>query len=98
MESMNIISAFDTQHEEDEDMPHAKDSLAHIIQFLWVAAHGLVVGTPYLSAKEPCYLDWSSSLHKDSIASPPSIQNMKSSVCNTTMQHHPSAFKDRLSK
>eukprot|EP00978_Attheya_sp_CCMP212_P019015 scaffold52738_cov65-Attheya_sp.AAC.2 len=80
------FSAFNTQHKEDGDMPHAKDSLVHIIQLLWAAAHGLVVGTPYLSAKEPCYLDWSSSLHKDSIASPPSIHNMNSSVHDTTMQ------------
>eukprot|EP00978_Attheya_sp_CCMP212_P013237 scaffold33308_cov31-Attheya_sp.AAC.2 len=74
---MNTISTFDTRHEEDEDMPVDKDALAHIVQLLWAAAHELVAGTPFLAAnKEPCYIDWSSSLHKECLAVPaPALQN-----------------------
>eukprot|EP00978_Attheya_sp_CCMP212_P046928 scaffold420942_cov52-Attheya_sp.AAC.2 len=51
IEAMNTISTFDTRHEEDEDMPDAEDALTHIVQFLWAAAHGLVVRTPFLATK-----------------------------------------------
>jgi hypothetical protein len=58
IEAMNAISTFDTsRHEEDEDTPDDKEALAHIFQFLW----------------ELCYIDWSSSLHKECLATPPAL-------------------------
>eukprot|EP00978_Attheya_sp_CCMP212_P023942 scaffold74317_cov55-Attheya_sp.AAC.1 len=71
IDSMNAISAFDQRQVEDQEMPSATEALVHIIQFLWAAAKGLVRGSPFLTAEEPCYVKWSSTIHKECLAETP---------------------------
>eukprot|EP00978_Attheya_sp_CCMP212_P022536 scaffold67335_cov32-Attheya_sp.AAC.1 len=89
IDSMNAISAFDTRHAEDQEMPSTTEALVHIVQFLWAAAKGLVRGSPFLTAEEPCYAKWSSTIHKECLAETPAVllqqQNQHGQVSDATM-------------
>eukprot|EP00978_Attheya_sp_CCMP212_P013879 scaffold34967_cov58-Attheya_sp.AAC.4 len=91
IDAMNAISAFDTRHAEDQEMPSATEAfLVYIVQFLWAAAKGLVRGSPFLTAKEPCYVKWSSTIHKECLAETPAAllqqQNQQGQVSDATVQ------------
>eukprot|EP00978_Attheya_sp_CCMP212_P031415 scaffold118647_cov57-Attheya_sp.AAC.2 len=71
-------------------MTSATEALVHIVQFLSAAAKGLVLGSPFLTAEEPCYVKWSSTIHKECLAETPAAllqqQNQQGQVNDATLQ------------
>jgi hypothetical protein len=82
LEAQAAISAFDTLHQGNPNMPTASTSTRHILQFLWAAIHKKLNGVPLLVTTEPVFEAWRFHLHSTSI-SPSKNANSPSSGWST---------------